>query len=137
MRKLIAALWERARAYDRIRLPAGHYPREAKGILSVETVLRSGALPVGTKAGDRLCVACLERLPGAVQDQLMREASERTGKQLRGMRRYSVPIEDFVDVLAAVHGVDEARLKSLSPEALAPPLRRYVCTGGAFRSASP
>lgn len=137
MRKIIKGLILRWLAYEPIRLSAAHYPADAKALLSVETVLRTGALPVGLKApgwlggGYDLCVACLDRSTPQVDRELIAEAERRAGKHVTHIRHYTLPLAEFLEIMGAAHGLDEQALKKMSPAALAAPLRRYLCIGHA------
>jgi hypothetical protein len=104
------------------------FPQSTKDYLSVETILKWGVLPIGTKRGwwpfrssSLLNVGFVDPKNREGLREVKRLVQEK--RELSGVQIYRLSPSEFLSVLASAYGLDRERLLALPGPSLSPALR--------------
>ncbi len=106
-------------------LNPSYFPAATKDLLGLDTILKLGALPLGTKRGwwpfrssTLLNVGFVNPKNRAAVKEVKRIIGER--KELSGVQVYRLDRSEFLSILSAAYGIDRARLLALPETSLEP-----------------
>jgi hypothetical protein len=123
---------------DLFQIEPEHFPQATRALLSIDDIIRWGALPLGFKSHRRLLrgtevtlnIGLLNPGPGnsTAVSEITRAARERSQGPIHGAKVFLILADQYLDVLRVVYGVNESELKSRDPAGIDPTLVLFLET---------
>jgi hypothetical protein len=121
-------------AVDFFHVDAEYFPKITQDLLPVETMVRLGVLPLGFKTEKKwfrtrrlLNLGVLDPERKEAAGEALRAAAAKPGVgEVQGTKVFLVLADQFLQVLARVYQVDEARLRAMDPAAVDPTLMMFL-----------
>lgn len=127
----LAQLFGKNHKVDFFHVEGQFFPKNSRDVLSLETVLRYGVLPLGFKSeygffkpGKTLNLGMLD--PGRVESLQTAEVEAKKKSDMTRTKIFLVLAEQFLEVLQHVYGVGMQDLLKRSPDTLEPTLVMFL-----------
>lgn len=127
----LAQLFGKNHKVDFFHLESQFFPKNSRDVLSLETVLRHGVLPLGFKSeygffrpGKTLNLGMLD--PGRVESLKIVEEEAKKKSDMTQTKCFLVLAEQFLEVLQQVYGVSMQDLTQRSPDSIEPTLVMFL-----------
>jgi hypothetical protein len=126
---------------DFFNMSATHLPKDSTKLLSIEDVLKYGAIPLGCRKEKRLLGPSRRKILnlGLLDPSKHKEVVDaihahgewkRRAKPFHSTNVYLVLVDQFLEVLEKVYGVCEDDIRAIDNSQLDPILRRFLKVGG-------